>query len=325
MQSYYSVFSKDVTLGAEGMIFVILSLLLLGMQLVIANRKGYHEALAFIMTLQVLGLTRARQYPIDFDVYSVLVGYSYFELSFIPNPFSQMFPPNYVENALETLTFSFGGQNLIFNLGSIIIIFLSLQALLAIYYVAKNDRPEHVARMKLLQETIICLFMAITIYFSAIGMMSVGLNSLVGMNTNFLASICLSVVLLLAYALYFIFWVRPFRLFELYKINNIVRIIGLVVIATNRYGGIIVIDIAEILFFLIDVALYRTEKLHLKLYVAERILILIAFNASVLSPDHKTLLGIMGSTMAAVFLIKLYYTAITTKEFIDIHKLAEPS
>lgn len=42
MQSYYSVFSKDVTLGAEGMIFVILSLLLLGMQLVIANRKGYH-------------------------------------------------------------------------------------------------------------------------------------------------------------------------------------------------------------------------------------------------------------------------------------------
>ncbi len=42
MQSYYSVFSKDITLGAEGMIFVILSLLLLAMQLVITNRKGYH-------------------------------------------------------------------------------------------------------------------------------------------------------------------------------------------------------------------------------------------------------------------------------------------
>jgi hypothetical protein len=42
MQSYYQTFSKNVTLGAEGMIFVILSLLLLGMQLVIANRKGYH-------------------------------------------------------------------------------------------------------------------------------------------------------------------------------------------------------------------------------------------------------------------------------------------
>ena len=42
MKSYYSVFKKNVTYGAEGMIFVILSLLLLGMQLVIANRKGYH-------------------------------------------------------------------------------------------------------------------------------------------------------------------------------------------------------------------------------------------------------------------------------------------
>lgn len=179
-----------------------------------------------------------------------------------------MFPPNYVENALEPLTFSFsGGQNLIMNLGSIIAFYLGLQILLGVYYVAKNDRPEHLARMKLLQETLICLFMVITIYFSAIGMMSVGLNSLVGMNTNFLASIVLSLVLLIAYILYFLFWVRPFRLFELYKINNLARIIGLVVMASNRYGGIIIIDIAEILFFLIDVALYRTEKLHLKLYV----------------------------------------------------------
>lgn len=277
------------------------------------------------MTLQVLGITRARQYPIDFDIYSVLVGYSYFELSFIPNPFSQLFPPDYVENALEPLTFSFGGQNLILNLGSIILIFLSLQIILAIYYVIKNDRPEHVARMKLLQETLICLFMVITIYFSVIGMMSLEMNSLVGMNTNFLASICLSLVLLIAYILYFIFWVRPFRLFELYKINNLFRIVGLVVMATNRYGGIIVIDIAEILFFLIDIALYRTEKLHLKLYVAERALTLIALNASALSPDYVTLLGLMSSTIATIFLIKLYYTGITTKEFIDIHKLAEPS
>lgn len=42
MKSYYNAFKKDITYGAQGMIFVILSLLLLGMQLVIANRKGYH-------------------------------------------------------------------------------------------------------------------------------------------------------------------------------------------------------------------------------------------------------------------------------------------
>ena len=52
--------------------------------------------LSFIMVLQVLGLMRAKQYPIDFNVFSILVGYSYYELSFIPNIFSQMFPPNYL-------------------------------------------------------------------------------------------------------------------------------------------------------------------------------------------------------------------------------------
>lgn len=52
--------------------------------------------LAFIMVLQVIGLIRTRQYPIDFKVYSVLVGYSYFELSFIPNPFGDMFPAAYL-------------------------------------------------------------------------------------------------------------------------------------------------------------------------------------------------------------------------------------
>jgi hypothetical protein len=77
-QSYYNAFKKDITTGAEGMVFILLSLVLLVIQLVIANRKGYHEIMSFIMVLQVVGITRIRQYPINYDVYSVLVGYSYF-------------------------------------------------------------------------------------------------------------------------------------------------------------------------------------------------------------------------------------------------------
>lgn len=179
--------------------------------------------------------------------------------------------------------------------------------------------------MKLLQETLVCLFMVVILYFSTIGMMSIGMNSLTDMDTTFLASVILSLVLLIAYVFYFLFWVRPFRLFEIYKVNNLARVIGLVVMVSNRYGGIIIIDMAEILFFILDVALYRVEKLNLKLYVLERALTFIAFNASVLAPDFTMLLGLMGSTMAAVFVIKLYYTAVTTKEFIDEHKLAEAS
>lgn len=65
-------------------------------QLVIANRKAYHEMLSFIMLLQVIGITRIREYPIDFEIYSVLKGYSYFELPFIPNGFAQLFPVDYL-------------------------------------------------------------------------------------------------------------------------------------------------------------------------------------------------------------------------------------
>ena len=165
------------------------------------------------MTLQVLGIIRARQYPINFDIYSVLLGYSYYELPFIPNGFIQLFPVSYVENALEPLTFAFGGQNFITNLGSIIEVFLGLQIALAIYYILKNDRPIHLARMKLLQETLICLFMVLNIYFSSIAMISLSMNSLTGMSLSFLASIILALFVLICYVVYFLFWVRPFRLF----------------------------------------------------------------------------------------------------------------
>jgi hypothetical protein len=94
-QSLYQVFAKDITLGAEGMVFLVLSLLLLIFQLVIANRKGYHEMMAFIMFLQVMGISRIRQFPIDFNIFSVLLGYSYYELPFIPNGFAYIFPPGY--------------------------------------------------------------------------------------------------------------------------------------------------------------------------------------------------------------------------------------
>ena len=77
-RSLYDYFFKNDTYGAEGMIFILLSILLLIFQLVITNRKGYHEMLSFIMLLQALGISRIRQYPINFNIYSVLLGYSYY-------------------------------------------------------------------------------------------------------------------------------------------------------------------------------------------------------------------------------------------------------
>lgn len=105
-----------MTLGAEGIVFLILSLLLLTFQLIITDRKGYHEMMSFIMLLQVMGITRIREYPINFNIYSVLLGYSYYELPFVPNLVASTFPAGYKEESLEPVAFALGNHNALDNL-----------------------------------------------------------------------------------------------------------------------------------------------------------------------------------------------------------------
>lgn len=107
-------------------------------QLIIANRKGYHEMISFVMFLQVMGITRIHEYPINFNIYSVLRGYSYFELPFIPNVFATLFPDGYKEESLEPVAFALGSHNLLLNLCQIILMVLGLQFCLFIYYILKS-------------------------------------------------------------------------------------------------------------------------------------------------------------------------------------------
>ena len=97
--------------------------------------------MAFIMFLQVIGISRIRQYPIDFNIYSVLLGYSYFELSFIPNGFAYIFPAGYREISLDPVAFALSSHNAVLNLGSIIQVFVFLQLVMMVYYICKNDKP----------------------------------------------------------------------------------------------------------------------------------------------------------------------------------------
>ena len=96
-----------------------------------------------------------------------------------------------------------------------------------------------------------------------------------------------------------------------------VRIVGLAILPINRYAGLIIIDICELIFFMIDMVLYRTEKLNVKAYIFERIFIVIALNASIFSTTYLSLLIVAGLAIAGIFAIKIYYTVITVKDFID--------
>ena len=192
-----------------------------------------------------------------------------------------IFPDNYRENSLDPVAFTLGNHNALKNLGPIMEVFLFLQICLFVYYVFKQEKAEHFARMKLYQETLICIFMVIILYDAILAMISLNLNGLLSLGPQYYGSVLFGILLILFYLMYVIVWVRPFRLFELYKIQNCFRVIALGVLPLNKYGGIIVLDIVEVGFFIADMVLYRFEKLHMKIYVVEKLLTMIALNTSI--------------------------------------------
>jgi len=167
--------------------------------------------------------------------------------------------------------------------------------------------------MKLYQETLICLWMVIWLYDAALAMISLSLNGILDLTAQYYVSIMIGLLLILFFAIYLLVWVRPFRLFELYKINNVFRVIGLAILPINIYAGLILLDLTELTFFILDLVLYRLEKLRLKMYIIERILTFIAINTSILATNSLMLLVIAGICIAGIFFIKIYYTAITMK------------
>lgn len=68
---------------------------------------------------------------------------------------------------------------------------------------------------------------------------------------------------------------------------------------------------------MIDMVLYRSEKLNLKSYVLERMLILVAINSSVFATSWMSLIIAAGISIGIIFAIKIYYTVVTIKEHID--------
>ena len=72
-------------------------------------------------------------------------------------------------------------------------------------------------------------------------------SSIMGLTLNeilssieFMASQLVSLLIFCAYVGYFIAWVRKHLLYELYKLNNVVRAICLGVMCLNSYAGLIV-------------------------------------------------------------------------------------
>ena len=85
------------------------------------------------------------------------------------------------------------------------------------------------------------------------------------------------------------------------------RVIGLGLLPINHYAGLIIIDLADLAFIVIDIVLYRSEKINFKAYLVERIFTLIALNTSIFATSSISLLVVGGLSIFSIFIIKVYY------------------
>jgi hypothetical protein len=209
IQSYLAIFSQQLNLQAEGISFVLISLILLLCAIfLIKDVWLIHECMAFVQLVQIIGLSRVRPFPFQFDFYNTLLGFSYYELSFVPNEFGLAFPNSYSETSLASAAYSYGSQNFILNFGSIFLIYLPLQLLLFAYYAYFYKNEEKVQRYKLVQETLIVLWSTIMLFGSALCVLSTMNNSISSSNLAYAFSVLIAFAFLVGYCLYYVIYVK---------------------------------------------------------------------------------------------------------------------
>jgi hypothetical protein len=111
--------------------------------------------------------------------------------------------------------------------------------------------------MKFLQESIIVFFIVKMLYSIVISLLSLQFNDILTTKSPFMISLLFSLIFLIAYSIYFFVWVKNQRHLELYKINNIFRAVSLVIVVVNKFAGIILLDLVEIIFIILDLMFYR--------------------------------------------------------------------
>jgi len=80
-------------------------------------------------------------------------------------------------------------------------------------------------------------------YFSVIAILDIYGKDMSSLSTSEMISVALGIIFVLTYILYIIFGVAPYRIFELYKINNFFRLIGLVLLVINKNAGVVSFNI----------------------------------------------------------------------------------
>jgi hypothetical protein len=203
--SYYNAYGRNLHDQIEGIVFVVLSTFLLVLSLCFRSEEAVGEAAAYVQLVQMVGLMRVRALPIVLSVYNVFVGFSYYELQYIPNPLTYFISTfTLQEAASDSATLVYGSQNIIYNFGSLLCVaaFLLLISLLVLLVLRNDESGSKVGG--LVVKAIVEYFLFVVLYGCLLSLTSLDSNSLTNSNALFASSIVLSLAIVILCAAYFI-------------------------------------------------------------------------------------------------------------------------
>jgi hypothetical protein len=157
------------------------------------------------------------------------------------------------------------------------------------------------------QESLITFFYIQTLFFSILTIYSLTLNNILTMKAAFIVSQFFALCGFVGSVIYLFIWVQPHLAFEFYKVHNFFRAISVLIIIVNKYGGIIMLNIVELLALGYDIYYLNKFKINKFLNIIDHVMIAVAFNSAVFFEDFDILSALLGLSLYSVLLIKAYY------------------
>ncbi len=168
---------------AIGIVLCALAAIFVLMGVYLYNKKVCQELMAFVMTIQMVGLMRMRGFEYPYiDLSWTLYGYSIFEFDWIPNVLKLAYPVGYTETIYANVSLTYDNQSLFTTWGSIFEAFVALELALLLYYlIAKYRNPQNrkqiKERAKYFQHYILAFVMIKTIFSCILCWSSMGIMS----------------------------------------------------------------------------------------------------------------------------------------------------
>ena len=200
---------------AIGIVLCVLLAIVLVFGLFLYDRKVCHELMAFVMTVQIVGLMRMRAYAYPYiDLSWTLYGFSMLEFDWIPNSLKLAFSPGYTETIYANVSLTYDNQNLFTTWGSTLQVFVALEFALLLYFIiarcrAKDPLKVIVERAIFLQHYILALVMVKTVFSSVLCWTSLSIMpTLDGMPKIFWVAEIVSIGLVIIYLVYLVLHLR---------------------------------------------------------------------------------------------------------------------